>query len=183
MELDKVIKSRHSSRKFKDKMPNWRNIIECIDAMRYAPTAGNNCTLKVILVDDKEKIEKIADACQQGFVNQVKYIVVVCSNSTRLKNAYEEKGEKFNKQQVGAAIQNFLLKIEEKKLSTCWVGYFVEEQIKQILKVSENFEVEALFPIGYEEKIYAKKIKTDLDDILVFNDFKNKKMKNMNRVD
>jgi nitroreductase len=184
MELDKAIKSRHSVRKFKDKKPNWRDIIHCIDSVRYAPTAGNNSTLKIILVDNKEKIQKISKACQQGFVGEVNYLVVFCSNPLRLVNAYEEKGEKFNKQQVGAAIQNFLLKIEEKKLSTCWIGYFVEDQIKDILKIPENIQVEALFPIGYEkEKSYTRKEKTDLDDILFFNEFKNKKMKIPHRVD
>ena len=177
MELTKAIQSRHSTRKFKDKKPNWREIIECIDAMRYSPTAGNNSTLKIILVDDKNKIEKIADACQQDFVGKVDYVVVVCSKKELLVNAYEKKGEKFNNQQTGAAIENFLLKIEEKKLATCWIGYFVESQVKQILKIPANVEVEAILPIGYEkEKSYTKRIKIDLDNILYFNDFGNKRM-------
>jgi len=184
MELDKAIKSRKSIRKFKIKKPNWRDIIECIDAMRYAPAAGNNCTLKIILVDDKNKISQIGDACQQNFVSQADYVVVVCSNKERLVNAYEKSGEKFNKQQTGAAIENFLLKIEEKKLATCWVGYFVENQIKQILKIPENTEVEAILPVGFEkEKSYTKRAKTDLDNILYFNEFKNKRMKPLRRID
>jgi nitroreductase len=184
MELNNAIKSRHSVRKFKEKKPDWRDIIECIDFARYAPMAGNNFTLKFIIVDEKEKIENIANACQQKFVGEAKYIVVVCSNSSRLVNAYGEKGEKFNKQQVGAAIENFLLKIEEKKLATCWVGYFAEEQIKQILKISENTEIEALFPIGYElEKSYVKREKADIDSILYFNEFKKKRMKEPHHVD
>lgn len=184
MDLDKAIKSRHSVRKFKDKKPNWRDIIECIDAMRYAPTAGNNCTAKIILVSEKNKIEKISDACQQNFVGKAEYVVVVCSRKELLTNAYEKKGEEFNKQQIGAAIENFLLKIEEKKLATCWVGYFMEEKIKQILKIPKNVEVEAIFPIGYEkEKTYTKRIKTDLDNILYFDEFGNKKMGFKVRVD
>lgn len=183
MELSKAIISRHSVKKFKSKKPDWRDIIKCIDFARYAPMAGNNFTLKFILVDDREKIEKIADACQQNFVGDVSYIVVVCSNPSRLVNAYEKNGGKFNKQQVGAAIENFLLKIEEEKLATCWVGYFVEKNIREILKIPEGIEIEAIFPIGYElEKSYTKKEKVDLDNILFFNEFKNKKMKKPHRV-
>ena len=55
MELNKAIKKRRSVRKFKDKKPNWRDILECIDSVRYAPMAGNNFTLKFILVDDKDR--------------------------------------------------------------------------------------------------------------------------------
>ena len=46
MDLDKAIKSRKSVRHFADKKPNWRDIIECIDAARFAPMAGNLFPLK-----------------------------------------------------------------------------------------------------------------------------------------
>jgi hypothetical protein len=48
MQLDKTIKKRKSVNKFLNKKPNWRNIIECIDKMRYSPMVGNNFILKVI---------------------------------------------------------------------------------------------------------------------------------------
>ena len=183
MKLNEAIHSRKSVRKFKSKKPDWRDIIECIDAARYAPMAGNNYTLKFILVDDKEKIQKIAEAAQQQFISRAQYVVAVCSDTSRTTNAYE-KGEIFCKQQAGAAIQNFLLKIQEKGLATCWVGYFVEKLVKEALKIPENINVEALFPIGYEfEKSRTRKIKIDIDRILYFNKYGNKKMKNPKKLD
>jgi len=184
MELDRTIQNRHCVRKFSNKKPNWRTIIECIDVARYAPMAGNNYTLKFIMIDDEEKIQQLAEAAQQPFINQAKFVVVACSNPSRTKNAYGERGEVFCRQQAGAAIQNFLLKIEEAGLATCWVGYFVEEQVKRILKIPAEWNVEALFPIGYEyEKPRTKKAKIDLDRILYFNYYDNKKMKIPKKVD
>jgi nitroreductase len=178
MELDKVIKNRRSVRKFKDRKPDWRRIIECIDSARFAPMAGNNYTVKFIVVDDEEKIKKITQSCQQDFIAQAKYVVVVCSNPSRTINEYGEKGEVFCRQQAGAAIQNFLLRITESGLSTCWIGYFVEEQIKKTLDIPKDVNVEALFPIGYEsEKPKTRKMKIDLDRILYFNSYGNVKMK------
>ncbi len=183
MDLDKAIQSRKSVRKFKSKKPDWRDIIECIDAARYAPMAGNNYTIKFILIDDKEKIQKISEAAQQQFISRAQYVAVVCSNPSRTKNTYE-KGEIFCRQQAGAAIQNFLLKIQEKGLATCWVGYFVEKFVKEALKIPEDINVEALFPIGYEfEKSRTQKIKIDIDRILYFNKYKNKKMKSPKKLD
>lgn len=178
MQLDKATQSRKSVRKFKDKKPNWRNIIECIDTARYAPMAGEIYSLKFILVDDREKIQKIAEAAQQDFIATAPYVVVVCTNSSRTINSYGERGEKYCKQQAGAAIQNFLLKIEEKGLSSCWVGDFVDDQIKSVLKIPEGIDVEAVLPVGYEfEKKRTTRAKIDLDNILYFNEYKNKKMK------
>ncbi len=184
MELDKTIKERRSVRKFKDKKPNWRDILECVDSMRYSPMAGDNFTLKFILVDDKEKIEKLAEAAQQDFINQTKYVLVICSNPSRTTNAYGDRGYSYCRQQAGAAIQTFLLKITETGLATCWVGHFIDEQVKRILRIPDNINVEALLPIGYEfKKPVTRKIKSDIDNDLYFNEFKNKKMRHIRKIE
>ena len=182
MELDKSIKDRRSVRKFKSKKPNWRDILDCIDSMRYTPMAGGNFTLKFILVDDKEKIEELAKAAQQDFISQTQYVLVICSNPSRTVNAYEKRGEIYCKQQAGAAIQTFLLKITEAGLSTCWIGHFIDEQVKRTLRIPEKINVEAMFPIGYEfKKPVTRKIKSDLDNALYFNEYKKKQMKKVRK--
>lgn len=185
MQLDKAIKKRKSVRAFKRKKPDWRDILECIDSVRYAPMAGNNFTLKIICVSDKEKIKKLSEAAQQPFVATVDYIVVFCTNPSRTVNCYGERGKIYCRQQAGAAIENFLLKIVEKGLSTCWTGHFVDEQVKKILDIPENIQLEGLFPIGYSSEIKWKdkpKPKSNLDNFLFFDTYGNKKMKNPTRM-
>ena len=178
MNFDKLIRTRKSTKKFKSTKPDWRDIIEAVDAARFAPMAGGIYTLKFIVIEDEEKIKKITAACQQDFVAQAKYLVVVCSNPSLTKNAYGSKGEVYCRQQAGSGIQNFWLKLVEKKLSTCWVGYFVGSMIKETLKIPENINIEAVFPIGYEyEKPIEKKAKINIDSILYFETYGNKKMK------
>lgn len=182
MELDKAIRSRKSVRKFSNKKPDWRDIIEAIDTAKYAPMAGNNFTLKFILIDEKEKIEQLAKIAQQPWIKQASYIVAVCSNPSRLKISYD-KSQEYLKQQAGAAIQNFLLKIESLGLATCWIGYFNENQVKEILNIPEEIQVEAFFPIGFETKTkYSRKTKPDLDNFLYFNEYKNKKMRSPRKI-
>jgi|TARA_Y100000310_G_C20702929_1_gene831726 nitroreductase len=183
MEFNKLIKSRKSVRKFKDKKPDWRDIIECIDYARYIPIAGNDYTSKFILIDDKEKIRKISKSAQQDFISQAHYLVAVCSTTSRITKSFKERGEIYLRQQSGAAIQNFLLAIEEKGLSTCWIGHFVDEQIKKELKIPDNVNIEAIFPIGYELKKEKPKRKIDLDRILYFKQYGTKKMKSLKKVE
>jgi len=116
MSLDKIIHLRRSIRKYNDKKPDWRTIIECIDAMRYAPMAGGNFTLKFILVSEESKIQRLAQAAQQKFIATAHYVVVVCSKPRRTINSYKNRGKVYVRQQAGAAIQNFLLKLTEKGL-------------------------------------------------------------------
>lgn len=177
MKLDKAIQSRKSTRKFLEKKPDWRKIIKAIDAGRYAPMAGGNYTLKFILVDDHEKIGKIGASTQQNFVSTAHYLIVVCSDPKRTVNLYGEKGKRYVKQQSGAAIQNILLKLTEQGLGSCWVGHFGEAQIKRILGIPKGVNVECVIPVGHPLKENGIKSRIDMDNVLYFNKYKNKKMK------
>ncbi len=182
MQLDKALRSRKSIRKFKSKRPDWRAIIDAIDAARYAPMAGGIYSLKFVFVDDAEKIQKLAKASQQDFVADVSYVIVACSYTKLVKNSYGKRSDRYLRQQAGAGIQNFWLKLVEFGLSTCWVGSFVDNQVKSILDIPEDVNVEALFPIGFAMKKSKPKKKIGLDCILYFNKYKNKKMKPAKRL-
>jgi len=180
MQLQEAIEKRKSVRKYANKKPDWREIIECIDATRFAPMAGNIFSLKFILVDDEKNILEISEACQQPFVSEAKILVVVCSDKTKTEIFFGERSEIYLRQQAGAGIQNFLLSLTEKKLDTCWVGHFFEDKIKSILRIPENVQVEAIFPIGIPSRVKGmqrtEKDKTLLENVLRFNDYKTKKM-------
>lgn len=180
MDLDKAIQNRKSVKHYSEKSPNWRDILECIDSARYAPMAGNVYSMKFILVSEKETIQKIAEASQQDFISKAKYVVIACSDCKKTLNAYGERAEKFCRQQAGAAIENFLLSLENKGLQTCWVGYFVDYLVKEALKIPDDIEVEALFPIGLSSKKLgetrkpARKI--ELDRIIYFDKWGKRRM-------
>lgn len=179
MQLDKAINERRSVRKFYKKKPNWRDIINAVDAGRKAPLAGNISSVKFILVDEPEIIAKLAEASQQDFVADAHFVVVVCSNKKEIIRSYDERGERYSRQQVGAAIENFLLKLVDLKLSTCWVGAFVDDQVKVALEIPDdkNIDVEAIFPIGYAMQKGKQKRKPPLDNCLYFDKWKGTFMK------
>ena len=179
MQLKDAITSRKSVKHFSNKVPDWRKILRAIDYARFAPTAGKNFVNKFIIISDEDKIKILAEASQQEFVKDAKYIVIVTSDATTLTRSYDERGEYYTPQQSGAAIQNFLLGLTEQKLSTIWVGHFYEEQIKREFKIPDKMKVEAIFPIGMERKINTKpKLKPDLDSMIYFEKWGKSKMEN-----
>jgi nitroreductase len=177
MQLDKAIQERYSCKKFSRKKPNWRKIIECIDATRYSPMAGNHFSLRFILVDNKERIKKLAKASQQNFFEDVSYVLAIVTDPSITENSFENRAERYLRQQAGSAIQNFLLKIQEKGLATCWIGHFVDNKVKSILSIPKESFVEAIFPIGYEAKKPKLKKKINLDNVLYFNTHGNKHLR------
>ncbi|MFA5992715.1 MAG: nitroreductase family protein [Candidatus Pacearchaeota archaeon] len=183
MKFDAIINERRSVRKFHPKKPDWKKIIEAIDAGNKGPLAGNIGSVKFTLVSDAEKIQEIATACQQDFVGQVHYIIVVCSDTRDVMKFYPEKGDVYIRQQAGAAIENILLKLVDLGLSTCWVGLFNEDFVKQALKIPGPVYVEAILPIGYSMDKTPRRRKPLLDNSIYFDKWGNRLMKPRKRVE
>jgi len=166
MDFDKVVEKRQSIRKFKNKTPNWRDIVKAIDIARQIPLAGNVNTLKFLLVMDKDKIEKIAEAVDQQCVFDTNMLIVVCSDESQLEKRFDERGRIYTRQQAGAAIQTLLLKLTDMKLASCWVGAFDDNQIRKTLSIPKKILIEAVIPIGYEKEKCSKKRKMAVENLI-----------------
>ena len=153
MKFDDCVEKRCSIRKFSSKKVRWDKILEAIDAANKAPFAGNINNLKFIIVESQASKNRLAECCQQTWMSEASHIVVVCSDYKDLEKLYGDRGEIYSLQQTGAAIQNFLLKITDLKLGSCWVGAFDEEHIKRELSIPNHINVEALLPVGYIDKL------------------------------
>ena len=138
MEFDEVVNQRRSIRNFKEaKKPPLGKVMKAIESASKSPLAGNLPALKYILVTDKGKIQELAQAAQQSFISKVSYIIVVCSDKKFLEEYFADRADSYAKQQAGAAIENFLLKVTDMDLASCWIGAFSTETVKRILKIPE----------------------------------------------
>lgn len=177
MDVIKTIKMRQSIRKFKSKSPTHREVLEAIHAAQYAPMAGKIFSLYFVVIDDKKIIQKIAELSNQEFIKDVKWIVVVVSNPDTTEY-FPGNAKKFQYQQAGAAIQNFMLSLTNMGLATCWVGEFPHEKIMKLLKIEDGYEIEGIFPIGYPyNKPKENTPKSDIYNILAFNNWNNERLK------
>ncbi len=180
MDFETLARKRRSVRDFNtSKKPDWKKVIDAIDTANQIPLAGNIPVFKFIFVEDKEKIAKLADACQQDFIADAPYLIAVCSKKEQLTRNFSGKGEMFTRQEAGAAIQNFLLKVVEDRLASCWIGHFSERIIKRLLKIPKEWDVEALLPVGYEvpQRIAKPVIKPKIEDTVFFEEWGDKKRK------
>lgn len=153
MQVDTAIRRRHSIRRYSSRSVNWDKLVEILNSATYSPFAGNLCTLRLILIADKEKIQQLADAAGQSFIVHAPILIVVCSDPTIAVNAYNVRGFRYSRQQAGAAIQNMLLKITDLGLASCWIGAFDDNSVRKILEIPDNIEVEAILPIAKKSAI------------------------------
>ncbi|MEK6825370.1 MAG: nitroreductase family protein [Nanoarchaeota archaeon] len=167
MELDSIIEKRHSVRSFKDKKASWKLVLEAIDAANKGPFADGRNPLKFLIIEEEPTINKIAELAGQLWINESSILVLICTDDTNLENLHGKRGKKYSRQQSGAAINTLILKLTDLGLSSCWVGAFTDEQIKQYLKIPSHIELEAIIPIGYEKsKPSLRRRKKALDNSL-----------------
>ncbi|MFH0831278.1 MAG: nitroreductase family protein [archaeon] len=169
MRLEAAIRKRHSIRRYSHNSVKWDKIVRILDAARLAPSAGNLCTLRIILVSDKGIINEIASAAKQDFIAYAPAVIVACSDPSITLNAYGIRGYRYARQQAGAAIQNMLLEITDLGLASCWVGAFNDSTMKKILGIPDDVEIEAILPVAHKSIIREiPRNKISLNSILFF---------------
>lgn len=176
MQLDNAINKRRSIRKFSDKKVKFSDVLEAIDAAIQAPSAGNQNTIKFIIVEKQSMKNRLAECAQQDWLADASYIVIVCSEPKKIESLYHDRCNKYCAEQTGAAIENFLLKITDLKLASCWIGSYTDYYIKRDLEIPDEVEVSALLPVGYpapNQKIISPR-KANLDNVLRWDNWKNK---------
>ena len=70
---------------------------------------------------------------------------------------------------IGIACEHLILQAEEIGLGSCWLGWFNEKAVKEVLGLPKQKRVDILISLGYpqEEEARTKKRRT-LDDIRRF---------------
>ena len=50
---------------------------------------------------------------------------------------------------VSIALENIVLAASAQGLGTCWIGDFIEDEVKRLLEIPENFKIVSLLSVGY----------------------------------
>jgi len=151
MDFYEAVKRRRSYRVYKSNMPEDDMVNRIINAARLAPTWANMQGMHYIVVKDPETVKRVWKAVGQTkkFVGAPMYIVGVISESGSGKNT---NGIKYFPLDCGICFEHLILAATAEGLATCWIGWFNEVKVKEILEIPEDFRVMVLTPLGYPVK-------------------------------
>jgi len=150
MDLLNVIKKRRSIRKFQEKEIPEEIVDKLIEALIWAPSAGNLQSRKFYFVFNQKIKEKLVKAAlDQSFIAQAPLVVVGCTDD-EISWRYGERGKNlYTICDVSASIENLMLLAREEDLGSVWVGAFDEKEVAKILNLPKNLRPIAIVPIGY----------------------------------
>src|SRR3989338_6586492 len=170
MDVFDCIRTRRSIRKYKEKDVPWDNIVEILQAGKYAPCAGTIFNLKFIVVKNEDKRRDIAEASvQQHWMADAPIHIVVVGEPEKAERYYGTRGVRlYTIQGAAAAIENMLLTAHSLGLGSCWVGAFDEEEIRRLCNLPEHVNVQGIITIGYADEIPTLPPKYRIEHIMYF---------------
>lgn len=147
MDFLELAKERYSCRQLSDKKVEKEKLDKIIQAGILAPTATNAQPYKIWIIESDEAKEKLAKANRYKFGAEVFFIV-----GAKRDAAWVRKFDNYNFADVDASIvatHMMMMEIADLGLGTTWVGHFDEPLLKKEFPEMNDYEIIAIFPVGY----------------------------------
>ncbi len=163
MQISEAIKTRRSVREFLKKEVEREKVTEILEAGRWAPSGHNNQPWRFVIIDNKEIKNILAEQTHYGSI--IKSASICIAVFLDQKASYDRTKDL---QAIGACIQNMLLSIHSMGLGGCWLGEILKnkDNVSNILKVPDSYELMAVIAIGYPAKGDRKSERKKLEELL-----------------
>ncbi|MGQ4834666.1 MAG: nitroreductase family protein [Candidatus Asgardarchaeia archaeon] len=195
-DLLKLIKTRRTIRTFKQQEVEREKIIKLLEAARWAPSAHNKQPWRFVIIKNKEIKRKLAiamgeklkrdlirDGLPEDFIkakveNSIKrftsapVLILACltmEEMDKYPDEFRNNAEKIMAiQSVALALQNLLLAAHSLGLGVCWrcAPLFAPEIVKDVLKLPEDWEPQAILEIGYYDTVPPAPPRKEIKEIV-----------------
>jgi len=170
------IEDRRSIRRYRDQGVDRRLVQQVLEAARLAPSGSNTQPWSFIVVESPETKERIAaaDHGQRWMTAAPVFIVCVADIRCRLDDdraiVLDEHSPEPDLKQIirdtAIAIEHILLEAEHQGLSTCWTGWFEQDDIRPILGIPVDKYVCGVVTLGYGDESPRPRPRRSLEDIV-----------------
>lgn len=163
METFELIRSRRSTRKFKDQAVSRERIDQIVEAGRHAPSGGNSQTTHFMVITNPEVLERLAVVVmeefakyeitdgmyrsKQGTIRAAKKgnysyhyhapVLILTANQKSYTNRIAD---------CSCALENMMLAANELDLGSCWIN-----QLKWLCEDENETALKALYELGMDE--------------------------------
>jgi len=174
--LIEQIEKRRSVRKYIDKSIENEQIIQLLESARLAPSGSNTQPWHFIVVKAELTRQKLAEVShnQKWMLSAPVFIVCVADIRSRIKDdvyiSLNENSPQEELKQIirdtSIAIEHIVLEADNIGLATCWVAWFIQEEIRPILNIPSDKYVVSILTLGYANEISKASPRKLLEEIL-----------------
>ena len=181
MDFIDFIASRQSDRAFDpEKAIEKDKIKRILEAVRLAPSACNSQPWHLIVVDEPELKNKVADTTSSRvlgmnhFTKQAPVHIILVEEKVNLSSGVGGwiKNKDYAQLDLGIAAAHIALAAHAEGLGSCIVGWFDEKKMRQLLHIPDSKRVWLDIVIGYSTQPLRLKKRKQKDEIATFNSYK-----------
>lgn len=144
MDVMEAIAARRSVRAYESTPVPDDALIKVLEAGRIAPSASNYQPWHFIIVRDPALRKGLSKGRWAGFLKDTPVVIVGCGN--------KKVAERWHRVDTTIALENMVLAATGEGLGTCWIGSFDEADVKDLLKVPDEWAVVAMLALGYPKE-------------------------------
>lgn len=147
MDFLKLANERYSCRSFSTKEIEKEKIEKILEVAKLAPTARNLQPQRILVLTQKEQLEKLNGCTPYGWNAPVIMILFYDKLISYKRDKYDNK--EFGDIDISIVTTHMMLEAQDLGLGTTWIGSFDAEKLVEIYEVPENLIPVAILPIGY----------------------------------
>ena len=154
MDILQAVKERRSIREFQNRDVPEDIVNKLIEALIWAPSAGNLQSRKFYFVKDSSLKRRLAVAAlNQRFIAEAPLVVVGCAD-TSISRSYGERGKTlYSVQDVACSIMGMMLAAHADGIGSVWVGAFNEAEVSEVMDLKPDLRPVVIVPLGYPARI------------------------------
>lgn len=155
MDVFKAIKWRRSVRRFSTEPVEREKVLQILEAARLAPSSSNRQAWHFVVIDDRTIIEQIPDTVPVGtqrivsFVRKAPLVIAGCYTKAFTHYIAQFSGHENHLVDVSIAMAQMTLAATELGIGTCWIGWFGESRLRNLLRLPRRYKIVALLVLGY----------------------------------
>lgn len=147
MDFLELVEKRYSCRNFSVKEVELEKIERILEVARLAPTARNYQPQRLLILNEKEQLQKLSSCTQYGWNAPVIIIVFYDKLVSYKRDKYDEW--EFGDIDISIVTTHMMLEAQNLGLGTTWIGSFDPKKLIELYEVPENLVPVAILAVGY----------------------------------
>lgn len=182
MDFLEFVSTRQSDRAFDPgRQVEKEKIDRIVAAARMAPSACNAQPWHLIVVDDPELKNRVADATSaralgmNHFTKQAPVHIVLVEEKVNLASGVGGwvKQKDYAQMDLGIIAAHIALAAHAEGLGSCILGWFNEAKMRELLSIPESKRVWLDIAIGYSVQLLRQKKRKPLQEVVSYNGYSN----------
>jgi len=159
MDVFEVIRWRRSVREFSPKKIEKEKILQILEAGRFAPSSSNRQSWHFVVVDNENLIKQIPEKVIVGtksiisWIKDAPLVIVGCYTKAITHFVAGLYGHENHLIDISIAMTHMVLEATELGIGTCYIGWFNEKHLKNLLKIPDRYRIAMLVVLGYPKDL------------------------------